>query len=64
MKYEFFVRFPFGGHRHEIESNDLKDAVEQVRSRYKVTDDRAKKMYIITSAFCDGDKVVSEVPLF
>lgn len=64
MKYQFFVRFPFGGHIHDIDAESLNDAVSIVRKRYNVKNERARSMYIITSCFQDGDKVITEKNLF
>ena len=63
-EYQFFVRHPFFKHSHTIKALNIEDATEIVRSRYNVTDEKQRRLYIITSAFEDGNKVITEQKLF
>lgn len=63
-EYQFFIRHPFFKHNHTVESPNIKDAIDIVRSKYNVTNERQMNLYIITSAFENGNKVIEEKKLF
>lgn len=63
-EYQFFIRHPFFKHNHIIEALNVEDATEIIRNRYNVTDEKQRRLYIITSAFEDGNKVITEQKLF
>lgn len=63
-EYQFFVRHPFFKHNHTIKALSVEDATEIIRSRYNVIDEKQRRLYIITSAFEDGNKVIEEQKLF
>lgn len=62
--YQFFVRHPFFKHCHTIEALNIKDATEIIKSRYNISDEKQRRLYIITSAFENGNKVITEHKLF
>ena len=63
-EYQFYIRHPFFKHYHSIEAQDISSATEVIKSRYNVTDEKQRRLYIITSAFEDDNKVIEEQKLF
>ena len=63
-EYEIFIRHPFFKHSHTIKAQNILNALDIVRSRYNVTDEKHRNYYIITSVFENGNKIITEQKLF
>lgn len=63
-EYEFFIIRPFGGDIHRISALCLDDAVQIIRDRYGVTTERGQRAFIISTAYEDGNKVITNQKLY
>lgn len=66
-KYErisVFCKTSIFKHRHEIKASSFDEALEILRNRYPIKDERYRRLLIITSAFEDGQKIINEERVF
>lgn len=63
-EYQFFIRHPFFKHSHTIKATNIENAIEIIKDRYNVTNERQRELYIITSVFENGNKIIEEKKLF
>lgn len=63
-QYDIFIRHPFFNNHYNIEAENLAEAIEIVKGKYNVTDKTQRGLYIISSCFENGKKVIEERKLF
>lgn len=63
-KYYIYVWHPLFKQLHEVEADNVYDAIDIVRDRYNVTDDRHKRNYHISSIIMNDITVARDIMLY